>query len=117
MVAFISALGYGFGETIARLSGWPRLMCTVALSDPEAKICYSADGATPAVTVSMNADGKTVTLQAEKDYKVSYSGNKKVGSAAYAVSFLGSYKGHKAITKQKFTIEAALRSAASNYGW
>ena len=27
MVAFISALGYGFGETIARLSGWPELAC------------------------------------------------------------------------------------------
>ena len=30
MVAFISALGYGFGETIARLSGWPEPMCIVA---------------------------------------------------------------------------------------
>ncbi len=30
MVAFISALGYGFGETIARLSGWPDIMCVVA---------------------------------------------------------------------------------------
>ncbi len=30
MVAFISALGYGFGETIARLSGWSMFMCTVA---------------------------------------------------------------------------------------
>ena len=27
MVAFISALGYGFGETIARLFGWPELVC------------------------------------------------------------------------------------------
>ncbi|SFG67605.1 hypothetical protein [Oribacterium sp. WCC10] len=30
MVSFISALGYGFGETIARLSGWSMFMCTVA---------------------------------------------------------------------------------------
>lgn len=30
MVAFISALGYGFGETIARLSGWSEVMCIVA---------------------------------------------------------------------------------------
>ena len=30
MVAFISALGYGFGETIARLSGWSSVMCIVA---------------------------------------------------------------------------------------
>ena len=30
MVAFISALGYGFGETIAQLSGWSEVMCIVA---------------------------------------------------------------------------------------
>ena len=30
MVAFISALGYGYGETIARLSGWSEIMCIVA---------------------------------------------------------------------------------------
>ena len=30
MVAFIAALGYGFGETIARLSGWSKIMCVVA---------------------------------------------------------------------------------------
>lgn len=30
MVAFISALGYGFGETIARISGWSELMCIAA---------------------------------------------------------------------------------------
>jgi para-nitrobenzyl esterase len=30
MVAFISALGYGFGETIARLTGWSEFWCIVA---------------------------------------------------------------------------------------
>ena len=30
MVAFISALGYGFGETIAKLFGWPELACMAA---------------------------------------------------------------------------------------
>ena len=30
MVAFISALGYGFGETIARISGWSVFMCIAA---------------------------------------------------------------------------------------
>lgn len=29
-VACIAALGYGFGETISRLSGWPMAMCLVA---------------------------------------------------------------------------------------
>ena len=30
MVAAVAALGYGFGETIARLSGWPELLCVAA---------------------------------------------------------------------------------------
>ena len=30
MVAFISALGYGFGETIAKISGWPDFACGIA---------------------------------------------------------------------------------------
>ncbi|MBR1634316.1 MAG: carboxylesterase family protein [Lachnospiraceae bacterium] len=30
MVAFISALGYGFGETISKLSGWPDFACGIA---------------------------------------------------------------------------------------
>ena len=30
VVAFISALGYGFGETISKLFGWPQLLCYAA---------------------------------------------------------------------------------------
>ena len=48
MVAFISALGYGFGETIAKLFGWPELVCMVAsfglglaLQEIISKICFS----------------------------------------------------------------------------
>ena len=47
-VAFISALGYGFGETIAKLLGWPELLCVVAsfalgiaLEELISKICFS----------------------------------------------------------------------------
>ena len=48
MVAFISALGYGFGETIAKLFGWPELVCMGAsfglglvLQEIISKICFS----------------------------------------------------------------------------
>lgn len=48
MAAFISALGYGFGETIARLSGWSEFMCAAAsfalgvvLEEVIAKIVFS----------------------------------------------------------------------------
>ena len=30
VVAFVSALGYGFGETISKLCGWPQLACMAA---------------------------------------------------------------------------------------
>ena len=30
MVSIVAALGYGFGETIARLSGWPEILCIAA---------------------------------------------------------------------------------------
>ena len=29
-VAFVSALGYGFGATISKLSGWPEPLCMAA---------------------------------------------------------------------------------------
>jgi para-nitrobenzyl esterase len=47
-VAFIAALGYGFGETIAKLVGWPEPLCMVAsfalgivLEEIISKICFS----------------------------------------------------------------------------
>ena len=30
MVAFVSALGYGYGETLSRLFGWPMPVCMLA---------------------------------------------------------------------------------------
>ena len=48
MIAFISALGYGFGETFSRLLGWPRPACLgaslvlgIALESVLHKIVYS----------------------------------------------------------------------------
>lgn len=48
MVAFISALGYGFGETIAKLFGWPEIVCMgasfalgLALSEIISRIAFS----------------------------------------------------------------------------
>lgn len=56
----------------------------------------------------VTVDQLTVTYQkrvltAGKDYKVSYSGNKKTGTAKLNISFLGNFKGSKKIT-ETFTI-------------
>lgn len=43
-----------------------------------------------------------MTLEEGKDYKITYSGNKKVtDKAKYGVTFLGNYKGVKNVTNQK----------------
>ncbi len=58
-------------------------------------------------SVTYKADGTPEELILGKDYKVSYSGNKKVGTnkASVKLSFLGNYKGSKA-TPKTFSIKA-----------
>lgn len=81
---------------------------TADLDDPEAEIPYSANGSKPTVKVTVNrADSEPEELKAGKDYTVSYSNNKKVGTGKYTVSFIGNYKGHAAIKNKAFTITAA----------
>ncbi|MCM1090598.1 MAG: leucine-rich repeat protein [Butyrivibrio sp.] len=59
------------------------------------------------IVVTCRVNGVKVPLYEGKDYKITYSNNKKVGSAAkYTVSFLGNYKGTKAKSGY-FTIKAA----------
>jgi uncharacterized repeat protein (TIGR02543 family) len=41
-----------------------------------------------------------LTLTEGKDYKITYTGNKKAGTAKYKVNFLGNYKGTAAISGQ-----------------
>ncbi|MDE6700541.1 MAG: hypothetical protein K2K10_05960, partial [Acetatifactor sp.] len=53
------------------------------------------------------AEAQTQTLTAAKDYKVSYSGNKKTGTGKYTITFLGNYKGSTAIKNQTFNIDKA----------
>jgi len=50
---------------------------------------------------------KDEVLRAGKDYKISYSGNKKVGTAKYTVTFLGNYKGSTPVKGGTFKIHPA----------
>ena len=58
---------------------------------------YNNKSKTPGVTVKL---GKT-TLRKDKDYKVSYSNNKKIGTASVVITGIGNYSGKIAKT---FTI-------------
>ncbi|MCM1091915.1 MAG: pectinesterase family protein [Butyrivibrio sp.] len=84
-----------------------------AISGLEESYTYKSTGVT--------LDGLEVTyigeasddslLQAGKDYKITYSNNKKVSTgtslAKYSITFLGNYKGSKAIKNQTFKIDKA----------
>ncbi|WP_051545536.1 leucine-rich repeat protein [Butyrivibrio sp. MC2021] len=80
----------------------------VALSGPSEEIYYSPDGVEPKVTVTIaKAEGESDELVEGRDYTVSYSNNKAVGTGKYTVSFIGNYNGHAAIKSNTFTISAA----------
>lgn len=79
------------------------------------KLPYRSTGVTfnDRLKVTYTKNGNTLTLREGRDYKVTYSGNKKVGSnAKFTISFLGNYKGIPKQTRT-FTIEKAdLKDAA-----
>lgn len=81
---------------------------TATLKDSNAIIYYSSSGVNPEVVVTVTRSaGDSETLTEGKDYKVSYSNNKKVGNGKYSITFIGNYKGQKAIKNKTFTITAA----------
>lgn len=79
------------------------------------KLPYRSTGVTfnEKLKITYTQNGDTFTLREGKDYKVTYSGNKKIGSnAKFTISFLGNYKGIQKQTRT-FTIEKAdLKDAA-----
>ena len=79
----------------------------VGLANPGATISYDPLGAKPEITVEIIRNNIPVILKQGKDYIVSYSANKAVGTGKYTVSFIGNYKGHAAVKNQTFTIDKA----------
>jgi len=61
------------------------------------------------LTVTYKATGDVLTEG--KDYKISYSGNKKVGTAKYTIKFQGNYKGSKAVSGTFTIVPAGLNDA------
>ncbi|MCR4641353.1 MAG: hypothetical protein K5697_04910 [Lachnospiraceae bacterium] len=82
---------------------------------------YQKDGVCPKPVVRAAIGGYTATLTEGRDYKLSYSGNKKVcysngavkAGARYSIRFLGNYKGAEYNGDSSFTIEPAPVSAAN----
>lgn len=75
----------------------------------KASYAFVKTGVKPQLTVTAVLQGGTnVTLVEGRDYKVTYSANKKVGTGKCKLTFLGNYKGAKYTgTDADFTITAA----------
>ena len=72
---------------------------------------YAPQGVSPefrveAVGYGDKGEENTLTLAKGIDYRVSFSGHKKVGAAKCTISFIGDFKGHKPITA-KFSVVPA----------
>ncbi len=77
------------------------------LSIPEA-VDYSPSGA----VIHPQIRYGSVLLTEGKDYKLSFSANKKAGQGKYKVTFLGNYKGSKALSGTYLIAKAPLEGAA-----
>lgn len=84
------------------------------VSKETAKLSYRAGGVTPKVNVTYDGDD----LVPGKDYKVSYSGNKKVSTdkakAKCTVTFLGNYKGTAKIVKEFEIVPAGIDAESAD---
>ena len=94
------------GDKVA-LSGSEKTDTIISISGQEASIPYTSSGAEfdELKLTDIKVDNGLVE---GKDYKITYSSNKKVGSsAAYTITFMGNYKGKYKSAKFKIT-EAVL---------
>lgn len=68
---------------------------------------YDKAGAIPSLTVKYNkAPGNALQLTENVDYKVKYTNNKKLGTASFAISGMGNYKGTISNAENIFTVTA-----------
>lgn len=107
----VTAIGYGKANiTVTSIDGGHQAKCLVEIKPPVKEIStlsiarianktFTGSPIKPSVTIK---DGKTV-LKKGTDYKVSYSNNKKLGTATVKITGIGNYKG--TVTK-KFKIIA-----------
>lgn len=67
----------------------------------------------PSVMVKASRGGVSTTLKQNVDYKLTYSGNKKVtDTAKYRVTFIGNYAGHRAVSGTYKVLPAILTVAS-----
>ena len=81
---------------------------SVSIKLAKTKMTYTGKALKPKVTVKDKVNGKTVTLEKDKDYTVTYTNNKSAGKAKVTVKGKGNYTGTAAtkyftITKVKLT--------------
>ncbi len=92
----------------------PAKDAAIAVTKDAESYSYVKTGAKPVLEVTADiGNGVIKDLVAGQDYRVSYSGNKKVGNAKFTLTFLGNYKGAKYKGDNTYIIEPAEVSAAT----
>ena len=84
---------------------------TATLTIPSS-VSYTGKALKPVPTVTMNRNGKTVTLQNKTDYKISYKNNINPGRATVTITGIGRYTG--SISKI-FAIKAPIAKTTITY--
>lgn len=109
--AIVTGTGDYFGTATVSFKIQPDKTAKVIAAPEQNSVLFEAGGVTPKVTVK--ADGISDELKEGKDYKVTYSNNKKIGTGKYTVTFIGNYKGHAPVKNGTFTITAGSFSDAT----
>jgi len=85
----------------------PAKTIDVEVEKDQSSYTYAKSGVKPILTVSQKKAGGSVKKLTEgRDYKVSYSANKKVGTGKFKLTFIGNYKGAKYNGDNSFSITA-----------
>lgn len=111
--AVISGIGDYCGSVKKSFKILPYAGLKSTVSTDQASYVYRKNGVKPKLTVMGVVSGNQAVLSEGKDYKVSYSNNKKPGTGKFKIIFLGNYKGAKYEGDRTYPIEQAVLSGVS----
>lgn len=103
----VAGIGDYTGKATKKIKINPAKTAQFVVTTDKTDYEYLKAGVKPFITVKTTLNGTERTLLEGRDYKVSLSGNKKVGTGKFSLSFLGNYKGAKYTGNNTFTVKAS----------
>ncbi len=112
----VTVIGKGSwrGKVVKTFPIKPNKNAEIKVMKDRVSYTYVKTGVKPKLTVLATVSDGSVPLTEGKDYKVSYSGNKTVGTKAkFSLTFLGNYRGAKYKGANTFEIKKVQTSSAN----